>query len=71
MPKYRSKTSTHGRNMAGARAMLGAPGLKNDDFEKPIISISNSFTQFLAGHGHLKDFGQFSSEEIIHCWVFG
>ncbi|RBW43942.1 dihydroxy-acid dehydratase [Psychromonas sp. B3M02] len=58
MPDYRSKTSTHGRNMAGARALWRATGVKDDDFGKPIIAISNSFTQFVPGHVHLKDMGQ-------------
>ena len=58
MPDYRSKTSTHGRNMAGARALWRATGVKDDDFGKPIIAIANSFTQFVPGHVHLKDMGQ-------------
>ena len=58
MPQYRSKTSTHGRNMAGARALWRATGVKDDDFGKPIIAIANSFTQFVPGHVHLKDMGQ-------------
>jgi dihydroxy-acid dehydratase len=58
MPDYRSKTSTHGRNMAGARALWRATGMGNDDFNKPIIAIANSFTQFVPGHVHLKDLGQ-------------
>lgn len=58
MPAYRSKTSTHGRNMAGARALWRATGVKDDDFGKPIIAIANSFTQFVPGHVHLKDMGQ-------------
>ena len=55
MPDYRSKTSTHGRNMAGARALWRATGMKDADFKKPIIAIANSFTQFVPGHVHLKD----------------
>jgi dihydroxy-acid dehydratase len=64
MPQYRSKTSTHGRNMAGARALWRATGVKDDDFGKPIIAISNSFTQFVPGHVHLKDMGQLVAREI-------
>ena len=58
MPDYRSKTSTHGRNMAGARALWRATGMKDGDFGKPIIAVVNSFTQFVPGHVHLKDLGQ-------------
>jgi dihydroxy-acid dehydratase len=58
MPEYRSKTSTHGRNMAGARALWRATGMGSQDFGKPIIAIANSFTQFVPGHVHLKDMGQ-------------
>ena len=64
MPEYRSKTSTHGRNMAGARALWRATGMTDDDFGKPIIAISNSFTQFVPGHIHLKDLGQMVVKEI-------
>ena len=64
MADYRSKTSTHGRNMAGARALWRATGMKDDDFGKPIIAISNSFTQFVPGHVHLKDLGQLVAREI-------
>ncbi len=64
MPKYRSKTSTAGRNMAGARALWRATGMKDDDFDKPIIAIANSFTQFVPGHVHLKDLGQLVAREI-------
>ena len=64
MPDYRSKTSTHGRNMAGARALWRATGMKDDDFGKPIIAISNSFTQFVPGHVHLKDLGQLVAREV-------
>jgi dihydroxy-acid dehydratase len=64
MPDYRSKTSTHGRNMAGARALWRATGMGDDDFGKPIIAISNSFTQFVPGHVHLKDLGQMVAREI-------
>ena len=64
MPKYRSSTSTQGRNMAGARALWRATGMKDDDFSKPIIAIANSFTQFVPGHVHLKDMGQLVAREI-------
>ncbi|MDR5170354.1 dihydroxy-acid dehydratase [Methylobacillus sp. Pita2] len=64
MPQYRSRTSTHGRNMAGARALWRATGMKEDDFQKPIIAIANSFTQFVPGHVHLKDLGQLVAREI-------
>ncbi len=64
MPQYRSRTSTHGRNMAGARALWRATGMKDDDFKKPIIAIANSFTQFVPGHVHLKDMGQLVAREI-------
>ena len=64
MPDYRSKTSTHGRNMAGARALWRATGMGDDDFHKPIIAIANSFTQFVPGHVHLKDMGQLVAREI-------
>ncbi|TNE63074.1 MAG: dihydroxy-acid dehydratase [Alphaproteobacteria bacterium] len=64
MPHYRSRTSTHGRNMAGARALWRATGMKDDDFKKPIVAIANSFTQFVPGHVHLKDLGQMVAREI-------
>ncbi|MDR1646726.1 MAG: dihydroxy-acid dehydratase [Zoogloeaceae bacterium] len=64
MPQYRSRTSTHGRNMAGARALWRATGMKDDDFGKPIIAVVNSFTQFVPGHVHLKDLGQLVAGEI-------
>ena len=64
MPEYRSKTTTHGRNMAGARALWRATGMRDDDFHKPIIAIANSFTQFVPGHVHLKDLGQLVAREI-------
>lgn len=64
MPQYRSRTSTAGRNMAGARALWRATGMKDEDFEKPIIAIANSFTQFVPGHVHLKDLGQLVAGEI-------
>jgi len=64
MPEYRSRTSTAGRNMAGARALWRATGMKDGDFHKPIIAIANSFTQFVPGHVHLKDLGQLVAREI-------
>ena len=64
MPQYRSRTTTHGRNMAGARALWRATGMKDGDFDKPIIAVVNSFTQFVPGHVHLKDLGQLVAREI-------
>jgi len=64
MPAYRSRTTTHGRNMAGARALWRATGTKEGDWDKPIIAIANSFTQFVPGHVHLKDMGQMVAREI-------
>lgn len=64
MGQYRSKTTTHGRNMAGARALWRATGMTDDDFNKPIIAVANSFTQFVPGHVHLKDMGQLVAREI-------
>ena len=64
MPQYRSRTTTQGRNMAGARALWRATGMKDEDFSKPIIAIANSFTQFVPGHVHLKDMGQLVAREI-------
>ncbi|MDT4331305.1 dihydroxy-acid dehydratase [Methylomonas sp. MS20] len=64
MPSYRSRTTTHGRNMAGARSLWRATGMKDGDFDKPIIAIANSFTQFVPGHVHLKDLGQLVAREI-------
>jgi len=64
MPEYRSKTSTAGRNMAGARALWRATGMKDEDFHKPIVAVANSFTQFVPGHVHLKDMGQLVAREI-------
>ncbi len=63
MPEYRSKTSTHGRNMAGARALWRATGVMETDFGKPIIAIANSFTQFVPGHVHLHNMGQLVARE--------
>jgi len=64
MVEYRSRTTTHGRNMAGARALWRATGMNDDDFKKPIIAVANSFTQFVPGHVHLKDMGQLVAREI-------
>ncbi len=64
MPAYRSRTSTHGRNMAGARGLWRATGMKESDFGKPIVAVVNSFTQFVPGHVHLKDLGQLVAREI-------
>ena len=64
MPAYRSRTTTHGRNMAGARGLWRATGMKDEDFGKPIVAVANSFTQFVPGHVHLKDLGQLVAAEI-------
>ena len=64
MPRYRSRTTTHGRNMAGARGLWRATGMTDSDFGKPIIAVVNSFTQFVPGHVHLKDLGQMVAREI-------
>ena len=64
MPIYRSRTTTHGRNQAGARALWRATGMTEGDFDKPIIAVVNSFTQFVPGHVHLKDMGQLVAREI-------
>jgi len=64
MPTYRSRTTTHGRNMAGARGLWRATGMKDEDFGKPIIAIANSFTQFVPGHVHLRDVGRLIADEI-------
>ncbi|MBI1328370.1 MAG: dihydroxy-acid dehydratase [Alphaproteobacteria bacterium] len=67
MPAYRSRTTTHGRNMAGARGLWRATGMRDEDFGKPIIAIANSFTQFVPGHVHLKDLGQLVAGEIAEA----
>ena len=64
MPPYRSRTTTHGRNMAGARSLWRATGMKDEDFGKPIIAVANSFTQFVPGHVHLQNLGQLVAREI-------
>jgi len=71
MPEYRSRTTTHGRNMAGARALWRATGVKNEDFGKPIIAIANSFTQFVPGHVHLRNLGQLVAQEIAKAGGIG
>lgn len=67
MPKYRSATTTHGRNMAGARALWRATGMTDADFGKPIIAVVNSFTQFVPGHVHLRDMGKLVGDQIDAC----
>jgi dihydroxy-acid dehydratase len=64
MPALRSRTSTHGRNMAGARGLWRATGMKDSDFGKPIVAVANSFTQFVPGHVHLQDLGQLVAREV-------
>ncbi|WP_106399925.1 dihydroxy-acid dehydratase [Actinocorallia populi] len=64
MPPLRSRTVTHGRNMAGARALLRATGVAREDFGKPIIAIANSFTQFVPGHVHLREVAQVVAEAV-------
>lgn len=64
MPKYRSATTTHGRNMAGARALWRATGMTDADFGKPIIAVVNSFTQFVPGHVHLRDLGKLVASRL-------
>jgi dihydroxy-acid dehydratase len=69
MPQYRSRTATQGRNIAGARALWRATGMKDEDFSKPIIAIANSLTQFVPKHVHLKDMGQLVVREIERLGV--
>jgi dihydroxy-acid dehydratase len=64
MPPLRSRTTTHGRNMAGARALWRATGMTDDDFGKPIVAIANSFTQFVPGHVHLRDMGRLVADSV-------
>src|SRR5690349_25012041 len=71
MPELRSRTSTHGRTMAGARALWRATGMTDDDFGKPIVAIANSYTQFVPGHVHLKDLGDLVSESIFEAGGIG
>ncbi|MBQ1050744.1 dihydroxy-acid dehydratase [Micromonospora sp. C51] len=71
MPELRSKTSTHGRTMAGARALWRATGMTDDDFGKPIVAIANSFTQFVPGHVHLKDMGGLVADAVAEAGGVG
>src|ERR1700739_35983 len=71
MPTYRSRPTTHGRNMAGARGLGRATGMKNEDLGKPIIAVVNSFTQFVPGHVHLKDLGQLVAAEVFKAGGIG
>lgn len=67
MPEYRSRTTTHGRNMAGARALWRATGVREEDFGKPIIAVVNSFTEFVPGHVHLRELGRLVAQEIVRA----
>src|SRR3984957_10511762 len=67
MPALRSRTSTHGRNMAGARALWRATGMTDADFGKPIVAIANSFTQFVPGHVHLRNVGEIVAESVYEA----
>src|SRR4051794_40390708 len=67
MPELRSRTTTHGRNMAGARALWRATGMTDDDFDKPIIAVANSYTQFVPGHVHLKDMGGIVGDAVAEA----
>src|SRR6478752_1231490 len=67
MPEYRSRTTTHGRNMAGARALWRATGMTDDDFDKPMVAIANSYTQFVPGHVHLKDVGEIVAAAVAEA----
>ncbi|NLE97637.1 MAG: dihydroxy-acid dehydratase, partial [Propionibacterium sp.] len=71
MPALRSRTSTHGRNMAGARALWRATGMGENDFGKPIVAVANSFTQFVPGHVHLRDMGKLVSDAIQEAGAVG
>src|SRR5829696_4990457 len=71
MPELRSRTSTHGRTMAGARALWRATGMTDDDFGKPIVAIANSFTQFVPGHVHLKDMGGLVADAVFEAGGIG
>src|ERR671926_417603 len=71
MPELRSKTSTHGRTMAGARALWRATGMTDADFGKPIVAIANSFTQFVPGHVHLKDMGGLVADAVFAAGGIG
>src|SRR5690606_4522932 len=71
MPQLRSRTSTHGRTMAGARALWRATGMTDDDFGKPIVAIANSYTQFVPGHVHLKDLGGLVADSVAAAGGIG
>ena len=71
MPQLRSRTTTHGRNMAGARALWRATGMTESDFGKPIVAVANSFTQFVPGHVHLRDMGRLVSEAVAEAGGVG
>ncbi|HJE50841.1 MAG TPA: dihydroxy-acid dehydratase [Tessaracoccus flavescens] len=71
MPALRSRTTTHGRNMAGARALWRATGITDSDWGKPIVAVANSFTQFVPGHVHLRDMGKLVSESIAEAGGVG
>src|SRR3954462_14564153 len=71
MPTYRSRTTTHGRNMAGARALWRATGMTDSDFDKPIVAIANSFTQFVPGHVHLRNMGALVAEAVAEAGGVG
>ncbi len=71
LPELRSRTSTHGRNMAGARALWRATGMTDDDFGKPIVAIANSYTQFVPGHVHLKYMGALVAEQVAAAGGIG
>src|SRR5690242_4755510 len=71
MPELRSRTTTHGRNMAGARALWRATGMTDDDFDKPIVAIANSFTQFVPGHVHLRNMGALVAEAVAEAGGVG
>ncbi|HET6964178.1 MAG TPA: dihydroxy-acid dehydratase, partial [Acidimicrobiales bacterium] len=71
MPELRSRTTTHGRNMAGARALWRATGMTDEDFGKPIVAVANSFTQFVPGHVHLRDMGALVSGAVAEAGGVG
>jgi dihydroxy-acid dehydratase len=71
MPSLRSRTSTHGRNMAGARALWRATGMTDSDFGKPIVAVANSFTQFVPGHVHLRDMGALVADAVAEAGGVG
>src|SRR3984885_10943114 len=71
MPGYRSRTTTQGRNMAGARSLWRATGMTDSDFDKPIVAVANSFTQFVPGHVHLRDMGKLVCDAIAEAGGVG